>query len=158
NLEPGTWDEALTLIRDRFQETLVKRGPGAIAAVASPKGTNEEAYLLQKLVRAVLGSNNVDHTFESHPAANPLGFDAASGSIAGLERANVILLADVDPLREHPVLDLRLKKATGKGAKLVVIGPEKIDLVGYAQTWLRTPAEQVAAVVRALVGAVVQEN
>src|SRR5215472_1228463 len=51
NLEPSTWDGALTLIRDRFQETLVKRGPGAIAAVASPKGTNEEAYLLQKLMR-----------------------------------------------------------------------------------------------------------
>jgi NADH-quinone oxidoreductase subunit G len=157
-LQPATWAEALGLIRDRFQETMVKRGPGAIGAVASPRGSTEEAYLLQKLLRAVIGSNNVDYTFEPHGEAPTLPYDAASGSILGLERANLILLADVNPLVDQPVLDLRLKKAVGRGAKLVVIGPEKIDLVGYAARWLQVPAEQVAAVAQALVATVVQDN
>jgi NADH-quinone oxidoreductase chain G len=156
-LVPATWAEAISLIRDRFQETLVKRGPGAIAAVASPRGTNEEAYLLQKLVRTALRSNNVDHTFESHPAP-ALPLDAASGSIAGLERANVILLVDVNPIVEQPVLDLRLKKAAGRGAKLIVVGPDKIDLVDYAAIWLQTPASSVADVATGLLVGVAQEN
>jgi NADH-quinone oxidoreductase subunit G len=157
-LEPATWDEAIVEIRDRIQETMVKRGPGAVGAVASPMGTNEEAYLLQKLMRAVVGTNNVDHTFANRPSRNPLEYDAATGSIAGLERANVIILADVDPIKEQPVLDLRLKKAVDKGAKLIVIGPEKIDLVRYAAVWLEVGREKVADVARALVAAVVQED
>ncbi|HVC34385.1 MAG TPA: NADH-quinone oxidoreductase subunit NuoG [Chloroflexota bacterium] len=158
HLQPSTWDQVVVELRDRLQEILVKRGPDAIGAVASPRGTNEEAYLLQKLLRAVIGTNNVDHTFAPHPPANPLEYDTATGSIAGLERANVILLADVNPIEEQPVLDLRLKKAAGKGSKLIVIGPEKIDLVPYAALWLETAREHVADVVEALVAAVVQEN
>src|SRR5712692_10232719 len=157
-LVPATWDEATSLIRDRLQETLVKRGPGAIAAVASPRGTTEEAYLLQKLMRSTIGSNNVDWTFQRQSTSDRLPQDAATGSIVGLERSNVILLVDVNPIEEQPVLDLRLKKAAGKGAKLVVIGPTKIDLVGYAALWLETPSDAVASVVAALVGAVVQES
>ena len=157
-LQPASWSEAIVEIRDRLQETLVKRGPGSIAGVASGKGTNEEAYLLQKLMRAVIGTNNVDYTFRPHPSESPLGYDAATGSIAGLERANVIVLADVDPINEQPVLDLRLKKAAGKGAKIVVIGPDKIDLVSYAALWLKVDREKVTRVARALVAAVVQES
>src|SRR5207249_4568968 len=126
-LEPATWADAIALVRDRLQETLVKSGPGATAVMASPTGTTEEAYLAQKLARAILQTNNVDYTFDRHPARWPILFDAATGSIAGLERANVIVLADIDPIEEQPVLDLRLKKAAGKGAKLLVIGPRKID-------------------------------
>lgn len=157
-LQPATWDEAIIEIRDRLQETLVKRGPSAVAAIGSAKGTNEELYLLQKLMRTVLGTNNVDYTFAPHPARVPLGYDAATGSIAGLERAQVILLADVDPIHEQPVLDLRLKKAAGRGATLIVIGPEKTDLVAYAALWLRTDREKIVQVANALVAAVVQEN
>jgi NADH-quinone oxidoreductase chain G len=157
-LEPATWSEAIALVRDRLQETMVKRGPSAIAMIASAAGTNEEAYLLQKLARAVVGTNNVDYTFESHPTGWPLPHDAATGSIAGLERANVIILADVNPIVEQPVLDLRLKKAQGKGSKLVVIGPNKINLVDYAVTWLKVDADKVEDVAKALVAVVVQEN
>ncbi|HLZ10563.1 MAG TPA: NADH-quinone oxidoreductase subunit NuoG, partial [Chloroflexota bacterium] len=157
-LEPASWPEAIGFIRDRIQETLVKSGPAAIAAVASPVGTNEEAYLVQKLMRAVIGSNNVDHSFDRYPADGRLPFDAASGSILGLERANVIFLVDVNPLIDQPVLDLRLKKAAGKGAKIIVIGPEKIDLVGYSTEWLQTRADTVADVIRAVVGVIAQEN
>ncbi len=155
-LQPATWEEAIVEIRDRVQATLVKRGAGAVAAVASPRGTNEEAYLLQKLMRTTIGSNNVDYTFGPHPRGNPLGLDAASGSIAGLERANVIVLADVNPIVEQPILDLRLKKAADKGAKLIVIGPEKIDLVRFAALWLKVDRERVVDVAHALVAAVVQ--
>jgi NADH-quinone oxidoreductase chain G len=157
-LEPASWSEAIAFVRDRLQETLVKRGADAVALVASPTGTNEEAYLVQKLARAVLGTNNVDHTFGRHPSGSPLPYDAATGSIAGLERSNLIVLADANPIVEQPVLDLRLKKAQGKGAKLVVIGPEETDLVGYATTWLRVKAADVAEVARALSAVVVQEE
>lgn len=157
-LRPATWEEAIIEVRDRLQETLVKRGSSAIAAVASPRGTNEEAYLLQKLVRTVLGSNNVDHTFERHPARLPLPYDAASGSIAGLERANVVFLVDVDPINEQPVLDLRLKKAAGKGAKFVVVGPDEIDLVRYSSLWIKVARDKVGLIAAAILAAVVQEN
>ncbi len=157
-LQPATWDEAITEIRDRIQETLVRRGSKAVAALASPRGTNEEIYLLQKLMRTVIGSNNIDYGLRRHPTYRPLGYDAATGSIAGLERANVILLADVDPIKEQPVLDLRLKKAAGKGAKLVVIGPEKIDLVSYAALWLKVDRAQVTRVVSALVASIVRDS
>jgi NADH-quinone oxidoreductase subunit G len=157
-LQPATWSEAIGAIRDRLQETMVKRGPGAIAALASPRGTSEEAYLLQKLMRAVIGTNNVDYTFTRHPPTRRLPYDAATGSIAGLESANVIVLADVNPLVQQPVLDLRLKKAAGKGAKLIVIGPDKIDLVAYAALWLQVPTAKVGAVARGLLAAVAQEN
>ena len=157
-LQPASWEEAIVLIRDRIQETMVRRGPAAVAAVASPRGTNEEAYLLQKLMRTVVGSNNVDYTLDPHPAPTPLPYDAATGSIAGLEQAAVILLVDVNPIVEQPVLDLRLKKAAGRGSTLVVIGPEKTDLVRYAARWLKVDREQVPALARALVAAVVQEE
>ncbi|HUX87541.1 MAG TPA: NADH-quinone oxidoreductase subunit NuoG [Chloroflexota bacterium] len=157
-LQPATWDEAIVEIRDRLQETLVKRGPKAVAALASPRGTNEENYLLQKLMRTVIGSNNIDYGVRRHPAYLPFGYDAATGSIAGFERANVIVLANVNPIQEQPVLDLRLKKAAGKGAKLVVIGPEQIDLVNYAALWLKVDSSQVTKVVTALVASIVQDN
>ena len=157
-LAPATWAEAIGFLRDRIQETLVKRGPSAVAAVASPTGTTEEAYLLQKLMRAVIGSNNVDYTFNQHPAGGKLPYDAATGSIVGLERANVVLLFDVNPIVDQPVLDLRLKKAVGKGTKIVVVGPDKIDLVDYATQWLKVPAGSAGEVARALVAAVAQEN
>jgi NADH-quinone oxidoreductase subunit G len=157
-LQPATWSEAIGAIRDRLQETMVKRGPGAIASLASPRGTSEEAYLLQKLMRAVIGTNNVDYTFARHPQSHHLPDDAATGSIAGLESANVIVLADVNPLVEQPVLDLRLKKAAGKSAKLIVIGPDKTDLVAYAALWLPVPSAKVGAVAQGLLAAVAQEN
>ncbi len=157
-LQPASWSEAIAEIRDRLQETLVKRGAASVAGVASGRGTNEEAYLLQKLMRSVIGTNNVDYTFRPHPAASALDFDAATGSIAGLERANVIVLADVNPIKEQPILDLRLKKAVGNGAKLIVIGPDKIDLVTYAAHWLKVDRHQVGAVALGILAAVVQEN
>ena len=155
-LSPATWAEAIGFVRDRIQETLVKCGPNAIAAVASPEGTTEEAYLLQKLMRAVIGNNNIDYTLNPHPVGGNLPFDAASGSIVGLERANVVLLLDVNPIVDQPVLDLRLKKAAGKGTKLIVVGPNKIDLVDYAAQWLKVPTGSVGAVARALVAAIAQ--
>lgn len=156
-LRPASWSEALGLIRDQLRATVQSRGPRAIAALASPRGTNEEAYLLQKLMRAVLGSNNVDYTFDRHPNRT-LPYDAATGSIVGLEKANTVLLVDVDPIHEQPILDLRLKKAAGKGSKFIVIAPERTDLVSYAAMWLRTPADKVARLAEGLLGAVVQEN
>ncbi|HEX5415393.1 MAG TPA: NADH-quinone oxidoreductase subunit NuoG [Chloroflexota bacterium] len=156
-LEPASWTEALNLIRDSLTHVVQSKGARAVGAMASPRGTSEEGYLLQKLMRGVLGTNNVDYSFEPHPART-LPYDAATGSIAGLEKANTILLADVDPIKEQPVLDLRLKKAAGKGSKLIVIGPEKIDLVSYAALWLATPADKVARVAQGLLAAAVQEN
>ncbi len=157
-LQPASWPEAIGFIRDRLQETMVKRGPSAVAAIGSPRGTNEEAYLLQKLMRVVVGTNNVDHNLARHTVTPGLPYDAASGSIAGLERANVIVLADINPLVEQPVLDLRLKKAAGRGARLVVIGPDRIDLVGYGALWLRTAADQVGRVLAGLLAVVVGEG
>lgn len=156
-LSPATWTEALDAIREGFQGILGEHGGRVLGALGSSRGTNEEGYLLQKLFRAVLGTNNVDHTWQPHPATARLPFDAATGSIAGLERAGVILVVGADPIAEQPVLDLRIKKAAGKGAKIMVVGPDEIDLARYGR-WIKVPAAAMADVVDLMSLAILEEG
>ena len=156
-LAPATWEEALEAIRDRLQGILGRDGGNAVGGIGSARGTNEESYLFQKLFRAVLGTNNVDHTWRPHAPAAPLPYDAATGSIAGLEASGAILVVGANPIVEQPVLDLRIKKAAGKGAKVLVVGPEEIDLAKYGP-WLRCAPEAMAAVVNALSHVVIAEG
>jgi NADH-quinone oxidoreductase subunit G len=148
-LKPATWVEALIAVRDGLRGVIERHGAGAVGGIASPRGTNEENYLFQKLFRAVLGSANVDHRTTPHPPRGRLPYDAATGSIAGLESTRAIVIVDADPLREQPIVDLRIKKAAGLGARIFVIGPDRIDLTRYGR-WTRVGADAVAELLRAV--------
>lgn len=148
-LQPASWAEAIDAVRTGFSAVLTAHGGGAIGALAGDELTNEDLYLFQKMARQSLQTGNVDHTLDPHPAPL-LGFDAASGSIQGLDRADVIVLVDVNPIVEQPVLDLRLKKAASRGARLVSIGSAATDLTKLSRAWLKT--DDAASVLTLLTG------
>jgi formate dehydrogenase (NADP+) alpha subunit len=146
------WDEALNLVATRFSEIKNARGPDALAALSSARCTNEENYLLQKLMRAVIGTNNIDHCARLCHASTVTGLAAAFGSgamtntIADIEHARAILVTGSNTTEMHPIIASHIKRAVRqKGAKLIVVDPRRIDLVFYAHQWLRPkPGTDVA--------------
>ena len=138
-LVPASWDEALDFVAQRFRDTAAKGGQDAVGGVISARATNEELYLFGKLFRGALGSTAVDHYPRSAAMVGPFGVDALHGSIEALERMGTILLLGVDPLKEQPVLNLRLRKAAQNGAQIIVVSPEANDLDPVAAHVLRAP-------------------
>ena len=150
-LMPATWNEALEAVFRRMRQMREIYGGESLGGIISARSTNEELYLFQKMFRTRLRSENLDHGLHGQYAQPEGGVDAASGSIEGLESAKVILLADVDPIQQQPVLDLRLKKAwQEKGAKLVSIGSKSTDLTKRSSTWISTKEGSEAAVVKGI--------
>jgi NADH-quinone oxidoreductase chain G len=135
-LEPATWDQALRTVAERLTAIAREHGPAAIGGIGATTLTNEELYLFQKLLRAGIGTLNVDHRVDGAGYVAPLDYDAGAASIAALERAGAILIAGADPINETPVLDLRLKKAISNRVPLIVIRSEPNDLTRRARVWL----------------------
>jgi NADH-quinone oxidoreductase chain G len=150
-LRPATWEAALALVARRLGEIARRDGPRAIGGIGSTHTTNEEAYLFQKLLRSVIGTNNVDHFHGRFPSPAPGALPWVwTGSIAGLDRAGVILLLGADPYQRQPVLDLRLRKAIRAGARIYILTDTPIRLDRLATATLRYRAGQVGTVARAL--------
>ena len=127
-LQPASWDEALAYAADRLNGLRGAKGAVSIGGIASGRISNEAAYLLQKLLRVVVGSNNIDFGAGSAVRALPTGLP----SISDVAKHDVIVLAGLDPAEAAPVLDLFLKRAVRRnGAKLVVLNPRKIEAVRY---------------------------
>ncbi|MGO8946204.1 MAG: NADH-quinone oxidoreductase subunit NuoG [Ktedonobacterales bacterium] len=129
-LQPATWEEALTFVASRLGEIKSRRGAAAIGGIGSTHTTNEEAYLFQKLLRAGLGTNNIDHKHGRFPASPISGLPWVwSDSIAGLEKASHIVLLGADPYYRQPLIDLRIRKAIRRGARvyLVTSAPNRLD-------------------------------
>jgi NADH-quinone oxidoreductase subunit G len=130
-LEPATWDEALELVAQRLGEIVSKEGSDAIAGLGSAQETNEANYLFQRLLRAVLHTNNVDHLGRLPTEAAPLS------ALTQLENRDVILLLGCDPSTEAPLVELWIKKAVLRnGARVVVANPWQIELGRYGGPWL----------------------
>ena len=113
----ASWDEALDLVARKFAEIKAKNGPDALAFVSSSKCTNEESYLMQKLSRAVIGTNNMDNCsrYCQAPATQGLfrtvGIGGDSGSIRDIENAGLVLIIGSNTAESHPVLATRVKRA-----------------------------------------------
>lgn len=156
-LQPVSWHEALETVAERIQAIVAAAGPQAVGGLAAPTATNEELYLFQKVLRAVVGTNNIDHTVRPHPPVAPLAYDAVTGSIVGLERARTLVLVDCATRSEQPVLHLRLRKAVANGAQLVLIQSAEPDLWTFPDEpprrplWLRPRPGTEAVVVAGLV-------
>ena len=147
----ASWEEALELVAHRLGEIREKHGPDSLAALASARCTNEENYLLQKLVRAGWGTNNVDHCARLCHASSVVGLGMAYGSgamtnsMADLEQATLFFVIGSNTSEGHPVLSLRVKKALARGAKLIVADPRRTELAERADIFLQhLPGTDVA--------------
>jgi formate dehydrogenase major subunit len=139
-----SWEEALDLVQQKFTEIKQAHGPDALAFIASSKCTNEESYLMQKLARAVIGTNNIDNCarYCQNPATTGLqrtvGYGADSGSIADIERAGLVLLIGANAAENHPVLATRIKRSHKFGRqRLIVADLRKHEMAERADIFFR---------------------
>ncbi|WP_447725821.1 formate dehydrogenase subunit alpha [Sphingomonas koreensis] len=130
-----SWDEALSYTAERLNAIKAKHGARALGGITSSRCTNEETYLVQKLVRAGFGSNNVDtcarvcHSPTGYGLKTTFGTSAGTQDFDSVMDADVILVIGANPTDAHPVFASRMKQRLRQGAKLIVIDPRRIDLV-----------------------------
>ena len=141
---PISWEDALQVIYDKFTQVKRDHGPDAIALIASSKCTNEESYLMQKLARAVIGTNNIDNCsrYCQTPASKGLqrtvGIGGDSGSIADIEIADLVITIGSNTSESHPVLATRIKRShKHRGQKLIVADLRKHEMAERADIFLR---------------------
>jgi len=139
----ASWDEALDLVARKFREIKAKNGPDSLAFVSSSKCTNEESYLMQKLARAVIGTNNMDNCsrYCQAPATQGLfrtvGYGGDSGSIRDIENAGLVLIIGSNTAESHPVLATRVKRAHKlHGQKLIVSDLREHEMAKRADLFL----------------------
>jgi formate dehydrogenase major subunit len=137
------WDEAIATAAAQLRRAVEAQGPAAVGVLGSARATNEDNYVLQKLARAVLGTNNVDccarvcHAPSAAGLASVLGTGAATSSFDDIDRAATILICGANPTENHPVVGARIRQAVRRGANLIVIDPRRIELAGIADLYLQ---------------------
>ncbi len=154
------WDEALELVADKLKSYK----PDEIAVISSAKCTNEENYLVQKLARAVLGTNSVDHCARLCHAPSVTGLvqsfgsGAMTNSINEFRDSGCILAIGTNTTEAHPIIALEIKRAVDKGAKLIVANPRQIDLVRWSYLWLRHKPGSDVALLMGMMKVIVDEG
>ncbi|TWB43336.1 formate dehydrogenase subunit alpha [Nitrospirillum pindoramense] len=133
-----SWEEAISHTASEFKRIQAKYGRGSVGGITSSRCTNEETYLVQKLVRAGFGNNNVDTCARVCHSPTGYGLGTAYGTSAGtqdfdsVEDTDVVMVIGANPTDGHPVFGSRLKKRLRQGAKLIVVDPRRIDIVKTA--------------------------
>jgi len=147
----ATWDEALDLIASKFLAIKAQHGPRTLAGFGSAKCSNEEAYLFQKMMRAALGTNNVDHCTRLCHASSVAALleGIGSGSVTDVfpdaQHADLILLTGSNPTVNHPVAATFFKQAIRRGTKLVVVDPRRPQIADFADWYCQLrPGTDVA--------------
>lgn len=150
-LRPATWDDALDLVARRLAEIRAAFGPDAIAGISSARCTNEENYLMQKLMRAVVGTNNIDgcarvcHAPTAFGMQQTFGTGAATNSIDEIPLADCLLVIGANPNEAHPVTGSKIKQRAMQGVPLILIDPRAIELAPHASVHLQPrPGTNVA--------------
>jgi formate dehydrogenase major subunit len=129
------WDTAISHVATKLLAIQAEHGPGAIGGITSSRTTNEEVYVVQKMVRAAFGNNNVDtcarvcHSPTGYGLKQTFGESAGTQDFRSVAEADVIVVIGANPTDGHPVFASRMKRRLREGAKLVVIDPRRIDLV-----------------------------
>lgn len=163
-----SWDEAMAFTAKRMGGLIEKHGRHSVGVITSSRCTNEEAYLVQKLTRAVFMNNNTDtcarvcHSPTGYGLGQTLGTSAGTQDFDSVEETDVVLIIGANPTDGHPVFASRLKKRLRKGAKLIVVDPRRTDIVQSAHIKAQhhlalTPGTNVA-VVTALAHTIVTEG
>jgi formate dehydrogenase alpha subunit len=161
----ATWDEALTMVSENLARLVREHGGDSIGTYACAKATNEDNYVFQKWVRAVLKTNNVDHCSRLCHAGSvaglqlAIGSSAMSNSIAEMEHLDTFIVTGSNTTETHPVISLFLKRAVRQnGAKLIVIDPRQIEMTDFATLWLRQKPGTDVAVFQAMAHVIVTEK
>ena len=129
------WDEAIAFAATRLRAIQARHGRGAIGGISSSRCTNEETYLVQKLVRAAFGNNNIDtcarvcHSPTGYGLKQTFGTSAGTQDFASVAEADVIVVIGANPSDAHPVFASRMKRRLRQGARLVVVDPRRTELV-----------------------------
>jgi predicted molibdopterin-dependent oxidoreductase YjgC len=161
-LLPASWEEALDSAAERLAEIRSQHGPAAVGFLGSPVATNEENYLLQKLARAVVGSNNID--FSGGPVARSVagalrgafGNEALPADLSRVAQASALVVVADDLESSHNVAALRVKDAVvRRGARLVVVSPRYGEVCDFAEVWVRPRPGGEAAALAAIGAALV---
>ena len=161
----ASWDEALDLVAERLMDLRARYGPDSITANACAKATNEDNYLLQKLLRQLIGANNIDHCARLCHAGSvaglqlAIGSSAMSNSIAEMKDLECFIVTGSNTAETHPVIATFLKQAVHKnGATLIVIDPRQTEMTRHATLWLRQKPGTDTALFNAMAHVVVQEQ
>jgi formate dehydrogenase major subunit len=160
----ATWEEALELAGGTLARIRDTHGKRSLAGFGSAKGSNEEAYLFQKLVRTGFGSNNVDHCTRLCHASSVaallegIGSGAVSNPVMDVLQAEVIFIIGANPTVNHPVAATWIKNAVKQGAKLIVADPRRSDLARMATHFLQFRADTDVALLNSLMHVIVHEG
>jgi len=160
-----SWDEALDLVAQRLSQTIQQYGANAVAGLSSAKCTNEENYVMQKFVRAAIGTNNIDHCARLCHASTVAGLVRAFGSgamtnsIGEIGQGDVVFVIGSNTTEMHPVMGVAICRAAKEGkVKLVVADPRRIDLVDFADIWVQQRCGTDVALLNGLMNVIIAEG
>jgi formate dehydrogenase major subunit len=160
----ASWEEALDLAGGKFALIRDTYGKKSLAGFGSAKGSNEEAYLFQKLVRTGFGSNNVDHCTRLCHASSVvallegIGSGAVSNPVMDVVKAEVIVIIGANPTVNHPVAATWIKNAVSNGSKLIVMDPRRSELARLSHRFLQFKPDTDVAMLNAMMHVIVHEN
>src|SRR5690349_16210178 len=160
----ATWEEALAVAGGALRRIRDTHGSSALAGFGSAKGSNEEAYLFQKLVRTGFGTNNVDHCTRLCHASSVaallegIGSGAVSNQVNDVENAEVIFLIGANPVSNHPVAATWMKNAAKRGAKLIYADPRRSELSRHAWRMLQFKPDTDVAMLNAMIYTIIEEG
>ena len=160
----ASWDEALDLVASRLREIRDRSGSGALAGFGSAKCSNEEAYLFQKLVRAVFGTNNVDHCTRLCHASSVaallqmIGSGAVTTTYGDVENSDVVLITGSNTTSNHPVAATFFKDAARRGTKLIVVDPRHSGIADHAWRFCRIRSGTDVAFYNGLMRVIIEEG
>ncbi len=160
----ASWDEALDLAGGTLAQIRDAHGGDALAGFGSAKGSNEEAYLVQKLVRTGFRTNNVDHCTRLCHASSVaallegIGSGAVSNPVMDVMQADVVLLIGANPVVNHPVAATWIKNAVKRGTKLILVEPRRSELARHAAHFLQLKPDTDVALLNAMLHTIVEEG
>ncbi len=160
----ATWDEALEVTANGLKKIRDEKGGNALAGFGSAKGSNEEAYLFQKLIRTGFGTNNVDHCTRLCHASSVaallegIGSGAVSNQVDDVAQAEVIIIIGSNTPENHPVAATFMKNAAKAGKKLIVMDPRRTELARHATYYLQFKPDTDVALLNALIHTIIEED
>jgi formate dehydrogenase alpha subunit len=160
----ATWEEALEKVSNELREARDNHGSDSLAFLSSAKATNEENYLMQKLARATVGTNNIDHCARLCHASTVTGLISSFGSGAmtnsqeDIEEADVIFVIGSNTSEQHPLISRRMISATKKGTKIIVADPREIDLTAHAVLHLKHRPGSDVALLNGMMSVILEEG
>jgi formate dehydrogenase major subunit len=160
----ASWEEAMEMAIGGLKKIKTEVGGSGLSGFGSAKGSNEEAYLFQKLIRAAFGTNNVDHCTRLCHASSVaallegIGSGAVSNQVEDVQHAEVILVIGSNPTTNHPVAATFMKNAIKQGKKLILLDPRKTDIARHATHFLQFNASTDVSLLNSILHVIIEEG